>query len=485
VRGVEIARRAAPAAPLAEWAALSWRRAVAAGGGLLALVLGSLALGVAAALQPVPVLAGIAAALVVAWTLARPVRGAYLYALLVPLIVGMSRGLVVPVLRPNELLILALLGLVILRGTLGPADGRVRLGPFTAVDRAFGLLFVFGALVPLAVMLYRSGVPSAEDTFQLLSLLKYYLSYRLLLAVVPDEKAALRVAGVMLAASAVVASIGLLQLERLFGLHEWLATYYSAGQVREALEFRRATSTLGVWQALGAYLGVHAALAAALLLAPATPRRWRPWLVLILGLDIVGALATVSLTAVLALGLGLGLVAVMARRVGRLVVLASPVILLTFLLLAPALEERLTYQFASYGASGTLPVTWEYRWSNLVTVFWPAVQDHLLFGVAPSVSPELAWRFPENQAMYLLYQGGLLYVGAYFLFMGVVLRTTWRFLRRLDGPALAVGRAALIAWLLILVLGLFDPHLTMAGEADAAWALLALATGAAAHAGRE
>ena len=48
-----------------------------------------------------------------------------------------------------------------------------------------------------------------------------------------------------------------------------------------------------------------------------------------------------------------------------------------------------------------------------------------------------------------------------------------------------MARTAFIAWLLMLVLGLFDPHLTMAGEADAAWALLALASGAAVRAGAE
>ena len=103
--------------------------------------------------------------------------------------------------------------------------------------------------------------------------------------------------------------------------------------------------------------------------------------------------------------------------------------------------------------------------------------------MAPSVSQELTWQFAENQVMYLLYQGGVLYVAAYFVFIGVVLRCTWRYMQRLQGPGLAVARTAFIAWLLMLVLGLLDPHLTMAGEADAAWALLALATGAATRAG--
>src|SRR5438067_954134 len=82
-------------------------------------------------------------------------------------------------------------------------------------------------------------------------------------ALAPGEREMLIVARVMVATSVLVAIVGLLQIERVFAIHEWLATYYSAGQVREALEHRRATSTLGVWQALGAYLAVHAALAAA------------------------------------------------------------------------------------------------------------------------------------------------------------------------------------------------------------------------------
>src|SRR5829696_6183826 len=84
---------------------------------LLLLGLGTVALGAATAFQPLLVLVGVAATLVVAWVTARPVRGAYLLVLVVPLVVGMSRGLLVPVLRPNELLLLLLLGLAVVWGT--------------------------------------------------------------------------------------------------------------------------------------------------------------------------------------------------------------------------------------------------------------------------------------------------------------------------------------------------------------------------------
>jgi hypothetical protein len=448
---------------------------------LAGLALVAVALGVLVTLQPVIALAATAAALVMGWTVLRVERGVYLLVFAVPLVVGMSRGLVVPVLRPNELLLIFLLGVVVLHGAFRRAGEGLQVGPFTAIDRAFGVLFLFGSIIPLAVMLFRSEVPTSEDTFQLLSLIKFYIGYRLIIAAVPNDRVMLNVARLMLVSSIAVAAIGILQAAHLFGVHELLASYYSAGQVQESIELRRATSTLGVWQALGVYMAVHAVLAATLLSLTRPRGVWRIVLLVALVADILGAIATASLTGVVALVVGLGLAAVLGHQARRTLLIAAPALVVAAIVFAPQLAERWDYQFYSWGAGGALPVTWEYRISNLVNVFWPAVQDNLLFGVAPSISADLVWRFPENQVMFLLYQGGLLYVGAYLLFMGVVLRQTWRYQRQVQGAALAIARTAFTAWLLMLVLGLFDPHLTMAGEADAAWALLALASGAIAR----
>jgi hypothetical protein len=465
--------------------------------GLVACALLAVALGVVAAFQPVLALAGVAGALVFAWTVARPVRGAYLMVLLVPLVVGLGRGKFVPMMRPNEALILFVLGVAILYATFGKSAGRVRLGPMTSVDRAFALLFIAGAVLPLVVQLFRSDKPTVEDTFQLLSLLKYYIGYRLLLALVLDDRQMLTAAKLMVVASVIVAGIGIMQYGRILNMQETLANLYDAGQVRQSLEVRRATSTLGVWQALADYMAVHAALCMGLLAARIPGARgaraapyairgfWRVALAFALLCTVAGALATATLTAVLGLGIALGIMAKFGGYLRRAVLSAIPLTLVAVIAFLPAIEERMDYQMNSWGASGQMPVTWEYRISNLTNIFWPAVQDDLVFGVAPSISPELAWQFPENQQMYLLYQGGLIYVAAYFVFMWIVLSACWGFLKRLDGPALAVGRAAFIAWLLMLVLGIFDTHLTMAGEADAAWTLLALATGAAARAAGE
>ncbi|HEY7065313.1 MAG TPA: hypothetical protein VII06_27800 [Chloroflexota bacterium] len=473
--------------------------AVVPGGplGLVGCLVAALGLGAVAAFQPVLALAGVAAVLVCAWTVARPVRGAYLMVLLVPIVVGLGRGKFVPGLRPNEALILFLLGVALLYGTFAKSAGRVRLGPMTAVDRAFALLFICGSLMPLIVQLSRSDKPTVEDTFQLLSLLKYYVGYRLLLALVQDDRQMLTAAKLMIVSSVAVSVIGIMQYARILGMQEILAGLLDAGQVRQSLDVHRATSTLGVWQALADYMAVHAALCLGLLAArvpgaygvKAAPRAirgfWRWALIIAFLADIAGALATATLSAVLALVIALGLMAWFGGYLRRALLSAIPLTLVAVIVFMPAIQERMDYQYNSWGADGQMPVTWEYRITNLTTIFWPAVKDDLIFGVAPSVSPDLAWQFPENQQMYLLYQGGLIYVAAYFVFMWVVLRASWSFVKQLDGPALAVGRAAFIAWVLMLALGLFDTHLTMAGEADAAWTLLALATGAAARAAGE
>jgi hypothetical protein len=466
--------RAAPRWPTTAAGAV-WRGWLAQAALLLGLSAG---LGLAAAVQPVLVLAAIAGLLLFAWLLARPVRTAYLFALLVPIVVGVSRGAMVPVLRPNEALIVLGLGIAVLYATCGPRDGAVRFGPWTSIDRAFGLLFVGGSVWPLAVLLFRSDTPTAEDAFQLLSLLKLYLGYRLVLAVVHSAPQRLVVVRLLLVASVAVAVIGLLQIARVGDVHELLARYYSAGQVRDALEVRRATSTLGVWQALGAYLAVHAALALLLLATPAARGRWRGFLVVAAACNIVGSLATTTLTAALALCIALGAVALFTRQVQRTLLIGLAVIALSAVVLWPAIEERWTYQFYQYGTVLDMPVSWEGRLTNLTQVFWPLVRENLLFGVAPSVDPNLPWLYAENQVMYLLYQGGLPYAAAYFIFMGVVLRALWRFTRRLQGGDLAAARAGFIAWLLVFVLGVLDTHLNMPGEAETAWTLLALTVGA-------
>src|SRR4051812_10220657 len=225
-----------------------WTRVPGGPLGLVGLALLAIALGAVAAFQPLLALAGVAGALLFAWTVAKPVRGAYLMVLLIPIVVGLGRGKFVPMMRPNEALILFVLGVAILYGAFDKTAGRVRFGPMTTVDRAFALLFIAGSLLPLVVQLFRSDKPTVEDTFQLLSLLKYYIGYRLLLAIVLDDRQMLTAAKLMILASMAVAVIGIMQYARVFGMQEILATLYDSGQVKQSLDVHRATSTLGVWQ---------------------------------------------------------------------------------------------------------------------------------------------------------------------------------------------------------------------------------------------
>jgi len=448
------------------------------------------AVGVAAAVQPILVIAAAFGARIVAWMAAQPTRGVYLLVVVIPLGVQMKRGLLTPVLRPAEFLILLVLGVVLVRSISGSVPGTVRFGQLTAVDWAFALVFAFGSIVPLVVMLFRGHAPSADDSLKLLLPAKHYIIYRVVVAVVTDRQKMLIVINLMLATSVVVAVIGILQVLGLLGVRQMLATYYEFDPTRLALDSVRATSTPVTSQALGTYLAVHATLAAALLSRAGKHVVWRRLLIATLALDVIGALASVTLTAALAVVIGFLLLAVLRRDVQRTMRLAVPVVLLAVVIFWPLLQERWAYQFTSSYASGGVPVSWAGRISSIVDVFWPEIQKDWLFGVSPVLQPpafsENAWRSIENQILYLMYQGGALYAAAYLIFMAVVLHTLRSMLqqRRLDGPELALTRAALIAWALMLILGLFDPHFNLAVETEAAWTLLALATGATVRAMR-
>ncbi|MFN8524206.1 MAG: hypothetical protein U0821_13990 [Chloroflexota bacterium] len=456
-------------------------RPIQRGAALDRLVLASLGAGLVlatlTAVQPMLAAAAAVGILATVWMAGTPARGVYLLLFALPLAVGLNRGTIIPILRPHEALTILVTAIVAVWLIRRPAALRpLAMGP---VDYAFLGLLVTGSVLPLAVVMFRGTPPSIQDVFLLLSIPKLYLLYRLVHAAVMGERALILTARLMIGASVIVALIGLLQILRLFNVPELLATYFSAPQIRESLLVRRATSTLGVWQALAGYLALHAALAITLLPTTAGRGPWRAALIGAALVDIAGALATATLTGVVGLLIAMIGAAYAIGQLRRFALAAIPVALLAGIAAWPLVEERIAYQFTSWGADGIIPVTWQYRLSNLVTVFWPIVQDNLLLGVGPSISEDLAWRYPENQLMLLLYQGGIPYGIAYLVFGVVALRACLRAARATAGTARAIGQAAFLGWLLVYILGLFDPHLTLAGEAEAVWALTALAIGAA------
>jgi hypothetical protein len=191
----------------------------------------------------------------------------------------------------------------------------------------------------------------------------------------------------------------------------------------------------------------------------------------------LGALASGTFSGVLALVIGALAFGLVTGRLRTAVLALLPAGVLARLVLQPVLQERIS----RLDAEG-VPVSWVARLDNLRTHFWPelATDFHYLLGVRPSArvrAPESwrEWVFIESGHTWLLWNGGIPLVVAFFLFLWVALRTVARVARSHHDAIGVAAVASFTALTVLAVLMTFDPHLTLRGSADLSFPLLALA----------
>lgn len=443
----------------------------------------SLAFGVVAAilisfllvLTPAVVLVAIVATLLAIRVIFHPSTAAYVLLFTTPLIVGIDRGSVLPLLRPSEALGLLLGGALLTRGFIRLGTGRQLSFRFSTVDASILLLALTSSVLPLLWMTARSKDVALDDLLYALTLWKYYGLYLLVRASVRTEREVRSCLALSLAAAALVAVVAILQSLQILGVPELLATYYAPFGDELALNINRGTSTLASSHATADVLTFNLAIALAWI---ARGPRSRLLLGSLTVLFVFGILASGQFSGVIALVVGAGAVGFLTGRLTRGVVASGPILVAAGLVLQPVLQERLN----SVDPSRGLPTSWLGRLENLQRFFWPELTSNFnfLLGVRPSArvpAPE-SWReyvYIESGHTWLLWNGGIPFFLAFFVFlwtaMGALRRVAYQ---RSD----AVGVAAIAAFAAAGVIGVlmtFDPHLTLRGAADLFFSLLALA----------
>ncbi len=154
-----------------------------------------------------------------------------------------------------------------------------------------------------------------------------------------------------------------------------------------------------------------------------------------------------------------------------------PVALMGGLVMQPVIERRLS----GFQSGRGLPNSWLDRLENLRTYFWPELFSNFNFvlGVRPTArvpAPEV-WRqyvWIESGHTWLLWNGGIPLLAAFFVFLWISLRTTAHVSRASDDAVGVAATAAFAALVAVGVLMTLDPHLTLRGSADLLFALLAL-----------
>jgi hypothetical protein len=421
---------------------------------------------VAAVAMGLPVLAAV---------LVAPQLGSYLWLLATPLIVGIDRGGALPVLRPNEALLLLLalgVGLHTLRWMV---RGEQRWPPQARLDLALGLLVLTGSILPPLVRFARGLPLDPDDILYSVVLCKYLLLYAIFRFSVrtPAQVRACLVLAML--AAAIVAVVAILQVNDLLGVPGLLDRHYGepfSGTSGPILE--RGTSTVASSFGVANIMTMCAAMIVAWLAHRGRPS---PMLVGAGILFLLGCVAAGQFSGFIGFAIALFVAGLLTGRLGRLLAIGLPMAGIAAVILWPVLAVRLSGFETPIG----LPASWIGRLDNLQHFVLPELSTGLnwLLGVRPSArlaAPESwrQWIYIESGYAWLLWAGGVPFLLAFVAFAAVALRDLTPVARRRTDAVGVAASAAVAALATMVVLMLFDPHLTMRGGADLLFPLLAL-----------
>lgn len=418
-------------------------------------------------------LVGALAAGAILWLSAwRPQIGCWLLAVGIPLTVGLDRNTLVPLLRPSEAITVLVAAGVLLHEL--PARRRRR---YSGLDIAVLAYVGVGVIVP-SLVLYSNRVPFDLATLRTVIAPLQYLVIYLVFSRVRLSPAAVRVTlNLAMAASVVVAVVGVAQLSGVPGVRTFLAVNYPlSGSDNSICQYGvcRPTSVLSHWSSFGAYSVLAYTLALAL---SATRHRSFPraWLTAVMILNAIAAIASGTQAAVIGLALATVIVAVCARRVPRQAAVVGVALALGVALLWPQISPRIEQQLGGQGVQTpeSLSVRETY-WSEL---FLPVLEPHILVGtgtVVPSQVPANRAAFVDNEYLVMAFRAGIIGLAVLILMYGSVATVGWRLRGGVDPELRAVATTAATYVPVLAVMGMTAEYLTYGGVAQTFWMVVGL-----------
>jgi putative peptidoglycan lipid II flippase len=444
-----------------------WRRQVD-----VALLLVCLAAGALVGVKPKYALIIVVVAVLGGLVMARPAVAAYMLICLTPLIVGADVSSVIPLLRPNEALMVLFAAVIAVRWLARVRTGDSHWPRLDAVDLSLIALGVTSSVLPLIMMVVRQRAIGNDDIFYSLVIWKLIAEYVIVRSVIVTREQAMRCLALSMISAAIVCSVGILQSLNKFGVPGLLAKYYAPLNATSALSIGRGSSLLGLPAAVADLAIINLAIAVALI---SRGSRWRWPLGGLAALYAFGVVAAAEFSTLIGLLVAVAAIVAMTRS-SRIIGYAIPVAAIAGVLLWPVIQIRL----AGFQSASGLPNSWLTRLYNLHTYFWPTLfsDSNWIFGVRPSarvVVPNQLYGYVwiESGYTWLLWGGGIPLLASYIAFAVACIRKGWAFARRADTAGVA-GTALAAVMCSQVILMLFDPHLTYRGSADLVFMLLAL-----------
>ncbi len=422
------------------------------------------------------IIAGMLACIAFPILVARPEYGAYIILLANPLIVGIARGQLGSILRPNEFLLGFVLIAICVRGVLLARPQERSDASFDQLDTVLLVLVGTGAVMPVLWRYGRGLALSEDDLLYALVLIKYYASFRVFRSAITTRRQVAICLMLSVASALIVAFVGLLQVSDLFGVPEFLlARYDQPFEGHTTLITERATSTVA--SAFGVADLMIINIIIALAMGQTSERR-----------GLIGFSVLVLLAGCIAAGEFSGYVGLAAALLAFVVVSGRfqqllPVGFASGALAVFFLRRVIATRLEGFDGQGGVPHSWAGRWDNLQTYFFPELFKHAnwILGVRPApripaIETWREWVYLESGYVWLLWIGGIPFAAA-FVFFAIV--SLGRLRRIAQDRTDDVGVAAISAFSYLsamVVTMLFDPHLTLRGSADLFFPLLALSS---------
>jgi hypothetical protein len=403
----------------------------------------------------------------------RPVFATYAYLGTLPLIAGIDRGHLIPLVRPNEALLVVLLAGVLIGGYFRWCRGERIPLQLNQLDLPLGVFLLASTAWPLLSMLLRGQTVTTSELAAVLPVCKLVAIYLLVRFSVSTEAQLVRCFRLIIWPGAVVAVIAIMQTLHFGPVVSMLQTVWAPDSNPAALA-ERGSTTLASPIATGDYIIICLTLIVCCGMRGLLDRRERLGLGLVLG---AGVLATGQfstwISAVVAAALILWRFSTLRHSSLRFMWLVPVALAIG----APALIGRLQ-GFSEFG----VPRSWIGRWSNLSDFYLPRFGFiNVLLGVSPDSvleAPE-RWRdviYLESGYLELLWVGGIPLLAAFIWLSIVVLRRT-RELMVQPGAVGAAASALWVCWWFVLILTVLDPHLTLRGTGDLLFMLIGITAG--------
>lgn len=388
------------------------------------------------------------------------------YILVMPLIAGIPRGKLVPLLRMSEVAQLGVTSAGLYFALQAYRQGKRWKFQFMPVDFAMIALAFFSFVTPVLWLIARQepfGLRLIMSASPLVKYLMLYLVVRIGVRELRDLTAINLAVGI---SGCVIAAVSILEALGIGPVVAVLAKFWTTGGGGSAAG--RSYTTLGSALSTGALLS----MASGITIGKAVVERSLFWLG-VSGFILVGIMASGQMTSVLGLGLVVLVAAICHRVMTKAVIIGVPAAIVGAALMWPIIAARL----ADSGSGSIVPQSWLIRWANVSKLYWPSVRDGgWLLGVSPEtvIVPPDTWRsevFLESGYLWALWVGGVPLLIALVAFLVLAVKAL---AVRLAHPTANITRiGALGAVVFVIVLSLIDPHASLRGGADMLYVLTA------------